>query len=90
MDLFKKHEGWTRVWEMSVRSVLFQVSWNILGETENKKSYLKMAVAWPEPDMSLLIQTYENRWVLTKNNVKSGKNLKEFSLLWLLKDAKSW
>lgn len=32
-----------------------------------------MAVAWPEPDMSLLIQTYENRWVLTKNNVKSEK-----------------
>lgn len=50
-----------------------------------------MAVAWPEPDMSLLIQTYENRWVLTKNNVKSEKKkLKEFSVLWLLKDAKSW
>lgn len=49
-----------------------------------------MAVAWPEPDMGLLIQTYENRLVLTKSNVKSEKNLKEFSVLWLLKDAKSW
>lgn len=55
-----------------------------------QKSYLKMAVAWPEPDMGLLIQTYENRLVLTKSNVKSEKNLKEFSVLWLLKDAKSW
>lgn len=32
-----------------------------------------MAVAWPEPDMGLLIQTYENRLVLTKSNVKSEK-----------------
>lgn len=41
--------------------------------------------------MGLLIQTYENRLVSTKSNVKSEKkNLKEFSVLWLLKDAKSW
>lgn len=38
-----------------------------------QKSYLKMTVAWPEPDMGLLIQTYENRWVLTKSNVKGEK-----------------
>lgn len=32
-----------------------------------------MAVAWPEPDMGLLSQTYENRRVLTKSNVKKWK-----------------